>query len=79
MLSSTDIRISRDIRYYSGGYLSVLSDEDGETYWFSQQGFPWASRENSSFCKNLGLDPETYTQLSRQQAISLLDAWKKNI
>ena len=75
MLTNDAIRTATEIRLYSDDLLSVLSDEDHETYWFSKRGLPWGTRENITFLRNRNYDPADGIQISSESAVKIIEGW----
>lgn len=76
MLTNDAIHTATEIRLYSDDLLSVLSDEDHETYWFSKRGLPWGTRENSTFLRNRNYDPADGIQIGNESAVKIIDGWR---
>lgn len=76
MLTNDAIHTATEIRLYSDDLLSVLSDEDHDTYWFSKRGLPWGTRENSMFLRNRNYDPADGIQISSESAVKIIEGWE---
>ena len=75
MLTNDAIHTATEIRLYSDDLLSVLSDEDHETYWFSKRGLPWGTRENSSFLSHRNYAPKDGIQITSEAAEQIIHQW----
>ena len=76
MLTNDAIRTSPDIRLYSDELISVKSLDDNETYWFSNRGLPWGTRENSSFLRNRNYALSDGVQISSDAAEQIIAGWE---
>lgn len=76
MLTNDAIRTSPDIRLYSDELISVKSLDDNETYWFSNRGLPWGTRENSSFLRNRNYALSDGVQISSDTAEQIIAGWE---
>lgn len=75
MLTNDAIHTATEIRLYSDDLLSVLSNEDHETYWFSKRGLPWGTRENSTFLRSRNYNPSDGIQISSESAVKIIEGW----
>lgn len=76
MLTNDAIRTSPDIRLYSDELISVKSLDDNETYWFSNRGLPWGTRENSSFLRHRNYTLSDGVQISSDAAEQIIKQWE---
>lgn len=76
MLTNDSIRTSPDIRLYSDELISVKSLDDNETYWFSNRGLPWGTRENSSFLRHRNYTLSDGVQISSDAAEKIIKQWE---
>ncbi len=77
MLTHEQILQAKERYLFSEREVYVLPDREGPAYCFSSNSMSWRVRDNESFWHAFDCDPALYLPLSSEEAIGLIDDWRK--